>query len=284
MTRIERLRPILTCPSCQGALAWSDAAAQCTACSQTYPIRNGRIYFIAPMGAEDNLDVLKYRLKKLLGRFYYSFGVAVLAPGFPFRLSPVLTRTFDLDRELVIDLGAGARRADPRLFTLDASDYDSVDIVADVARLPFKAASVDGFVSTGLIEHVPHPERIALEIARCTKPLGRNLHLLPFLYPYHASPHDFQRFSPSGAISLFPEDWTLVEQKNATGPVSLFLICLVDFLATLFSLPIPRLRGAIYLALSALLSPVKWLDAPFIGRKSFIGLAPTILTILRRPE
>jgi SAM-dependent methyltransferase len=282
LERLERLKPLLACPACRGDLSFEKSSAHCSFCLKTYPIRGGRIYFIAPLTTDDALDSMKSKLKRLLGEWYYSIGVRVIAPSFPYNYVAALERHFDLDEDVVIDIGAGAHRADRRLVTLDAVDYDSVDIVADVAQLPFKSGRVDGFASNVLLEHVPSPETVAGELARCTKPGGVNLHVISFLYPYHASPQDFRRYSPSGALSLFPSDWTLLEQYNPTGPVSLLLVCLIDFLATCLSLPWPRLKGAVHLALCGILFPLKLLDLPFVRNRRFIGMAPTITTVVRR--
>jgi hypothetical protein len=59
------------------------------------------------------------------------------------------------DCELVIDLGSGNNRLDDDIITLDAVDYSAVDIVADLARLPFKSDSIDAFASRSVLEHCP---------------------------------------------------------------------------------------------------------------------------------
>jgi hypothetical protein len=121
------------------------------------------------------------------------------------------------------------------------------------------------------------------EFRRCTRAGGFNVHLIPFLFPFHASPHDYQRLTHAGAARLF-ENWQLLAQYNATGPVTLFLVILVEFLSVIGSFGHPRIKAFLYLGLCLILFPIKVLDAPFVNRSAYIGMAPTILTAARKPS
>jgi SAM-dependent methyltransferase len=232
------------------------------------------------MGQTDELDSVKYALKRLLGRFYYRIGVTVVAPTFPFNFRKHIRRRLNQDA-VVIDLGSGNHRIDPHVITLDGVGYDAVDIVADLQALPFRSESVDAFVSRSVLEHIPDLSTPIQEIKRCTRPGGYSMHLIPFLFPYHASPGDFQRFTASGAARLFAP-WTVVEQYNATGPATLFLVCFIEFMATLISFGSQQLKALMYLGFCLLLFPLKFIDVFFAGRKAFLGLAPTIFTVVRK--
>ena len=76
----------------------------------------------------------------------------------------------------------------------------------------------------------------------------------------------------------------LLDQSNVTGPVTYFLLGFIEFLSTLLGFGNDSARGALSLLFSVLLFPIKFLDAPFIGRRSFLGMAPTILTVVRKPD
>lgn len=280
--RLARIQAALACPTCRSNLVFAPDAALCARCQRRYPIRSRKIYFIDPSNALDELDGLKRRLKDLLGGLYYKIGVRLVAPTYPFNYAAVIKKHFRPTEQLVVDLGSGNNRVDEDIVTLDGVDYEAVDIVADLAALPFKPESVDGFVSRSVMEHLPDLDSAVREIKRCTRPGGIGLHLIPFLFPYHASPHDYQRLTHSGAARLF-DGWAMLEQCNATGPVTLFVLCLAEFLAILLSFGQARLKAAAYLFFCLLLFPIKFLDAPFIGRKAFLSMAPTILTIIRKP-
>lgn len=279
--RLERVKTILICPSCGGDLAFDQAAANCRDCSEVFPIRGGKIYFKQAPASADDLDEVKGRLKKLLGNYYYTIGRDIIAPTYPFNFSKHLLRRLNPAEQIVIDAGCGNHRLDEHVIGMDFFDYEAVDIVCNLDALPFKDNSVDAFVSRGVLEHLPYPARAVNNFHQCTRPDGLGMHLVPFLFPFHASPHDFQRYTHKGLEVLF-ERWEIVEQFNATGPVTLGLVNTIEFMSIVFSLGWPPAKAYLYLGLCVLLFPLKFLDAPFINRKSFLTLAPTIFTVLRK--
>jgi SAM-dependent methyltransferase len=257
-------------------------ALRCARCSLDYEIRNEKIYFIEPASTDDALDFVKSQLKRHLGSYYYTVGVTLLAPSFPFNYGGEIRRHIQPQNFKVIDLGCGNRRIDENIVTIDSADYDAVDIVADITALPLQDGAIDAVCTRHVLEHVPELDRAVCEIIRCTKRGGLGIHMIPFMCPYHASPHDYTRLTHVGAAHLF-RGWTVIRQTNTTGPVSLFLYCLIEFLASLLSFGHERAKAILFLLFCPIFSPLKIFDAPFIGRKSFIGLALHILTIVRKP-
>lgn len=110
----------------------------------------------------------------------------------------------------VLDIGAGDRWLERKLnpeATYVALDYPSTGrdlygatphVFADAATLPFADGTFDAVVCLEVIEHVPDPERVLAEIARVLRPGGRAWLSMPFLYPLHDAPFDFQRFTEFG--------------------------------------------------------------------------------------
>lgn len=72
------------------------------------------------------------------------------------------------------------------------------DIFGDACSLPVVEASVDGVVCLEVIEHVPDPGIAIKEIARVLRPGGSAWISMPFLYPVHNEPYDFQRYTRYG--------------------------------------------------------------------------------------
>lgn len=72
------------------------------------------------------------------------------------------------------------------------------DVFGDGARLPFSDASLDGVTCLEVLEHVPDPAVVIAEIARVLRPGGRAWVSMPFLYPVHDAPFDFQRYTSHG--------------------------------------------------------------------------------------
>lgn len=280
--RLERAKAALACPGCDGELVYSEAGASCAVCDQQYPLRGDKLYFTTPPATVDALDSLKQRLKKRLGRLYYSVGVTIFAPTFPFNYRAAIARHCDPATALCIDIGCGNHRIADEIIGLDMFDYDAVDIVCDLGALPFKPDSVDAFASRSVLEHVRGIADLVTQLRRLTKPGGVNMHLIPFLFPYHASPHDYQRFTHSGAAGLF-DGWTLLEQRAVTGPATLFLLWVIEFVSSLLSAGSERLKSYLYLLLCLMLWPLKFLDVLFVGRRSFLGMAPTIWTVAKKP-
>jgi SAM-dependent methyltransferase len=110
----------------------------------------------------------------------------------------------------LLDIGAGDRwiaaklPATARYLALDYPATGSYlyaatpDVFADAAALPLRDASMDGVVCLEVLEHVPDPARVIKEIARVLKPGASAWLSMPFLYPVHDAPFDFQRYTEHG--------------------------------------------------------------------------------------
>jgi len=280
--RLARFLPALACPGCGESLAAAPDALGCTGCAARYPVRDGRVYFRAPGERTDHVDSLKGRLKQLLGRWYYSIGVRVLAPTYPFPFAGKLRRHLDCSRHLVVDAGCGVHRCDDDALGLDMYDYPAVDIVCDLEALPFRPGSLDAIVTRSVLEHVAEPQAVVRGFLHCTRPGGLGMHQVPFLFPFHAAPHDYHRFTHMGLRRLFAE-WKVMEQVNASGPVTLALLAGIELASTLLALGRPGPKAVVYLLLCGCLFPLKLLDAPFIGRPSMLAMAPSIFLHVVKP-
>lgn len=69
---------------------------------------------------------------------------------------------------------------------------------ADAANLPLADASVDTVLLLEVLEHLPEPRQSLAEIKRVLKPGGKLIMSMPFLYPTHDAPHDYQRYTLHG--------------------------------------------------------------------------------------
>ncbi len=278
--RLAGLTSVLVCPTCRGALRYHADRAACRACAKTYPVRGNKLYFVESATKSDALDRLKGLLKRLFGS-RYPWLTGVLGPTLLPNYLRLVDNYFPGREKLILDIGCGNRRVRDDVIGIDVIDYAAVDIICDMHRLPFRDASVDGVVTWNVIEHVPEAHRAVLEIFRCLAEGALAAHEIPFLMPFHASPKDFVRYTHQGAESLFAP-YEVVEQKNLSGPFSLFCLVASELLSVVLSFGRPNPRAALFLINAALLSPLKYLDLPLVGKKSLIGLAPTILTVVRK--
>lgn len=72
------------------------------------------------------------------------------------------------------------------------------DVFADAATLPIASNSVEVVVMLEVLEHLERPSDAMLEAARVLRSDGTLLMSMPFLYPVHDAPHDFQRYTEFG--------------------------------------------------------------------------------------
>ncbi len=77
------------------------------------------------------------------------------------------------------------------------------NVFADVNQTPLISESVDCIICTEVLEHIPNPKSCVNEIYRLLIKGGTAFVSIPFIYPIHADPFDFQRFTEDGLLNLF---------------------------------------------------------------------------------
>lgn len=130
---------------------------------------------------------------------------------------------------VVLDIGCADAwlsrylKSDCRYIGLDyppsvAAGYQAKPTVfGDAASLPFADGSVDVVSLLEVMEHLPDPECCLGEVARVLKPNGVFLLSVPFLYPLHDEPRDFQRWTRYGLEHLLVNTGFQVEVRHAQG-------------------------------------------------------------------
>jgi SAM-dependent methyltransferase len=281
--RLQKIMNIIVCPYCDNDLTYQQNSAFCNVCNNTYKINKGKIYFISLPEYNDPLDDLKGKLKRLLGKYYYSLGVNIIAPTYPFNYLREIRKRSSTNNAIVVDLGCGNHRIDDNIICIDIFDYDAVDIVCDLENLPFRKGSVDVFASRSVIEHIPNPSAVIKKIYECTREGGYGLHLVPFLFPFHASPHDFQRYTHRGLDHLF-HAFKKVEQRNIAGPISMMLANIIEFISILLSCGNQKLQANLYLLCCLFFFPFKYLDWFFIHSTRYYSLSASFLMVVQKKE
>lgn len=231
-------------------------------------------------GQSDWLDRVKGQAKKRLGRFY-PLAIGALAPVFDDgRIAPFLAG-FDLERDLVCDLGAGTNNYGDKVVCVDGYGYETVHLVADLGSLPIADASLDGVLSQAVLEHVPDPAAHVAEMFRVLKPGGRLLCFFPFMQGFHASPHDYSRVTQPGLRRLF-DAFEIDDIFVAGGPTSGMLWTLQEWLAIAGSFGSERLYRAL-VPLTWVLSPLKYLDIVLIKHPAAHVIASGFTIVARKP-
>jgi len=113
----------------------------------------------------------------------------------------------------VLDAGAGEGRhashfPHQRYFAVDLAvgdatwNYSRLDVLADLAQLPFALATFGAAINIVTLEHVRDPQRVLGEIARTLRPGAPFLAIVPHEWEVHQSPHDFYRYTRHGMAHL----------------------------------------------------------------------------------
>jgi SAM-dependent methyltransferase len=164
----------------------------------------------------------------------------------------------------LLNLGAGFRPSPRGFLAMDREALAGIDVAGDMEALPLRDGSVDGILCETVLEHVPSARTAFAEIARVLKPGGRMFLTLPFLWPYHASPHDYRRWTSSGVRGDL-SGFDVLELGLSGGPTTTLVNVAHEWLAITLSFGIAALYRILYLALMPLLFPFKWLDL-VVGR------------------
>ena len=117
-----------------------------------------------------------------------------------------------LMRGTVIDLGGKRDRkrgtfrppANESVWTyVNIDPATNPDLLCDVTAVPRPDAAADCVLCTVVLEHLADPTACVREAHRLLRDNGVMIASVPFMYPVHADPHDFSRFTADGLRRLF---------------------------------------------------------------------------------
>jgi ubiquinone/menaquinone biosynthesis C-methylase UbiE len=132
---------------------------------------------------------------------------------------------------VVLDLGCGTKWPQallPESCRYVGLDYPETaewyqtkpDVFGDAQRLPFASSSINTVLMVDVLEHLPNPRQALDEAARCLGTKGTLILIVPFLYPIHDAPHDYQRWSAYGLKKLVGEcEFTLEKEAYSGNPL-----------------------------------------------------------------
>ncbi len=160
-------------------------------------------------------------------------------------------RHFARQRYCGVDLGVG-----------DAAwDYSKLDVVADLAALPFRRGTFQAALHIVTIEHLREPARALAEIARALAPGGLLLLDAPQEWEVHQAPHDYFRYTRFGLAYLLQKaGFEKIEARACGGYFRLLARRLLNGLQFFTG----GLRWALFVPAALLLVPpalvLPWLD------------------------
>ncbi|MAG61195.1 hypothetical protein CL619_05380 [archaeon] len=206
----------------------------------------------------DWFDKIKHIVKKYPK--FYKFLIYTISPvhvNFYGKVRKFL-KSFPED-SLVLNIGSGASDVFEGTVNVDLFPYEHVNVVCDASNLPLKDETCEGVLSIALLEHVPNPKKFVSQMHRVLKSNGRVLVFVPFMQGFHASPHDYNRWTESGCLELFFE-FSDIKVTVAEGPTSAMLWIFQEWLAQLLSFGIVPLYKFLFFVLMLITWPIKFLD------------------------
>jgi len=108
-------------------------------------------------------------------------------------------------------------------FNLELSTHPNT--VADVTAVPIKSASANVVICTEVLEHLEDPVACVQEIHRILCVGGHVYASVPFIYPIHADPYDFQRLTADGIRRYFRDfsAITIIPMGGYLGTIGMLL-------------------------------------------------------------
>lgn len=171
-----------------------------------------------------------------------------------------------------IDMGCGTRPYEhlfekAKYFGVDVEEsgrpghMKKADVLYDGHKLPFGDASIDGVLSTQVLEHVSNPTAYILEARRVLKSGGYLVMSVPFVWQEHEQPYDYFRFTSFGISTLLSQNGFEVEEIHKTsGTIETLAQCLSVWCVCNLTINMP---GFSRLVMVALCMPIQVLGLMF---------------------
>jgi SAM-dependent methyltransferase len=115
---------------------------------------------------------------------------------------------------VVLDAGAG-NQPYRKLFShcrYEAADFEMVDkpygkstYVGDLGAIPVEGERFDAILFNQVMEHLPDPRKVLVELKRVLKSGGMMICTAPLFYEEHEKPYDFYRYTQFGWHHLMRE-------------------------------------------------------------------------------
>lgn len=166
--------------------------------------------------------------RKIGDKFFYRGGVFHPSKGFSLEWEKNLQRAIKENKK-VINIGAGQHHK-PGTISIDPfyEKEDECHIKAFGENLPFDDNSVDFAICNAVLEHVKEPKKIIDEIYRVLKPGGELFVDIPFIYPFHSAPGDYNRMTLRG-LEYLCRDFNKLKSGMCLGPNSAIASILVEY-------------------------------------------------------
>ena len=281
------IRQLLLCATCRGGLSFEENTAKCSN-GHTFSIKDGTPLLAEGVQVESHetkhlsgVNWLKSFLKQFPALYYTIWHL--FCPALMIQNGPKRVLKYTKEQGTIADIGSGPDQVSPHFINVDIYPFPGVDVVAHAEVLPFANETFDGLVTESLLEHVPDPKKVALEMARVLKSGGVVYASAPFIHPFHASPDDYNRFTTSALKELFP-GFEVLELGVRSGPWSAFLLFLAYWLGVVFALGSRRVAPFLAHIFMLILGPFKIFDLLFAKFPGAEAVSAHLYIIARKPK
>lgn len=207
--------------------------------NKNYRVKHNRLIFTKPFDAlkgklPENPPAIRERLQPRL--YDYSYVMTLAAKNTLERLLKLIPNSAPPLK--VLDLGCGYKPfksffPNDNYVGVDMSLNSFADVIADNHNLPFKNNIFDVVIITEVLEHCDNEYQVIDELRRVAKN-GAYIYLtMPFLFPLHGVPHDFNRFTSYKLKQLFSRD-KIVLLKSSNNIFASFFIFINMIIRILF--------------------------------------------------
>lgn len=162
----------------------------------------------------------------------------------------------------ILNIGAGKEILGEEVITLDR--FEPANISADAMLLPVRSTSIDLILCIAVLEHLKEPALAVNEIERILRKGGEVYIEIPFLQPFHGSPHDYYRATLSG-LKHWCRNFKELESGVCVGPGSAVAWLEIEYIRLWFG-KIPVVGLLVELLFRAWSLPLKYLDKLIIGK------------------
>ncbi len=180
-----------------------------------------------------------------------------------------------------LNIGSGPRKLGSDIVNVDIYPYKGVDIVADALTIPVPNGSFSRIISDNVLEHISNPKSAIAEIYRILSPGGYAYICTPFMYPFHVSPDDFQRWTQEGMCELM-KDFEILEIDLRAGPFSTLTVILCYLCATIFSFGFKKLYWLLVNLFMLVFWPIKLFDIVFNHWPGAINMAAVLYCVVKK--
>ena len=201
----------LKCNNCD-ASNWTieDDKISCKACNHFYSIEDNKIITAADFIEEKNWESVSDGFDLFKGNEKFTSVDIIGGP----RINELKDKLNI--KGLSVNLGSG-QDSHEGFVNIDLGRYKPVNLISDLAEIPFKSNSIELIVSNSVLEHIYDFRSVIEEVCRVMKPGGYFYLCVPNAGCIRHHKLDYHRWTQPGLRMLFDDRFELIESGACRG-------------------------------------------------------------------